>query len=158
MSHCIGMLAPGTQQLPALTSVNKLIAGDRRTTQPLWWNTNCSLQSRNAVAAAAAVGDSEFLLIYIAKEVLEYQLRMSCTWSLIPHVKASRIHSVLKAPVLISICWGSLSDRQKKKRLRLHSKSHTLYFKYTLWPHTITPWTSTLLLVHLQSVSWNLMC
>lgn len=35
MSHCSGMLAPGTQQLTALTSVNKLIAGDWRTTQPL---------------------------------------------------------------------------------------------------------------------------
>lgn len=35
MSHCIGMLAPGTQQLTALTSVNKLIAGDWKTTQPL---------------------------------------------------------------------------------------------------------------------------
>lgn len=67
MSHCIGMLAPGTQQLTALTSVNKLIAGDRRTTQPLWWNTNCSPQSRNA--GAAAVVDSESLLIHIAKGV-----------------------------------------------------------------------------------------
>lgn len=28
MSHCIGMLASGTQQLTALTSVNKLIASD----------------------------------------------------------------------------------------------------------------------------------
>lgn len=36
MSHCIGMLAPGTQQLTALTSVNKLIAGGCRTTQSLW--------------------------------------------------------------------------------------------------------------------------
>lgn len=38
MSHCTGMLAPGTEQLTALTSVNKLIAGDWRTTQPLCWN------------------------------------------------------------------------------------------------------------------------
>lgn len=38
MSHCTGMLAPGTEQLTALTSVNKLIAGDRRTTQPLCWS------------------------------------------------------------------------------------------------------------------------
>lgn len=38
MSHCTGMLAPGTEQLTALTSVNKLIAGGRRTTQPLCWN------------------------------------------------------------------------------------------------------------------------
>lgn len=42
MTHCIGMLAPGTRQLTALTSVNKLIAGDWRTTQSI--QGNCSLQ------------------------------------------------------------------------------------------------------------------
>lgn len=35
MSHSIGMQAPGSQQLTTLTSVNKLIAGGCRTTQPL---------------------------------------------------------------------------------------------------------------------------
>lgn len=44
MSHGVGMLASGTQQFTALTSVNKLIAEDWGTTQPLRWN--CSLLLR----------------------------------------------------------------------------------------------------------------
>lgn len=42
MTQCIGMLASGARQLTASTSVNKLIAGDWRTTQ--WIQGRCSLQ------------------------------------------------------------------------------------------------------------------
>ena len=49
MSHCIGMLAWGTQQLSASTSVNKLIAGGLGPHNLLQLNTNCRLWCQAAV-------------------------------------------------------------------------------------------------------------
>lgn len=59
MSHCIGMLAPGTEQLTVLTSINKLIAGDTGGPHSLSveiLSAACSptLAVTAAVAAAAA--------------------------------------------------------------------------------------------------------
>lgn len=74
MSHCIGMLAPGTQQLTALTSVNKLIAGDWRTTQPIQWNTNCSLQSQQWCCHRCC--GRTVLQIYISEKALEFKYHL----------------------------------------------------------------------------------